>query len=91
MTSIPSETPALTTAGSVSVSGGSPGRDVVNPAAIGPDALARMLGLPAATVHRHVDLGAPRNQDGTMNLIQYAAWLNQRLKDHGAASAENTE
>jgi hypothetical protein len=52
------------------------GRDVLNPASIAPEALARMLGLAPDAVRRHIDQSAPVNRDGTMNLIHYAAWLN---------------
>ena len=52
------------------------GRDVLNPASIDPEALARMLGLDAGTMRRHIEEGAPVNRDGTLNLIHYAAWLN---------------
>lgn len=51
-------------------------RNVLNPASIDPDALARMLGLSAALVRRHMDEGAPVNPDGTVNVVHYAAWLN---------------
>jgi len=51
-------------------------RDVLSPATIAPDALARMLGLSADVVQRHIDDGAPVNTDGTINLVHYAAWLN---------------
>jgi len=51
-------------------------RDVLSPASIAPDALARMLGLSADVVKRHIDAGAPVNSDGTVNLVHYAAWLN---------------
>ena len=49
----------------------------VNPAAIPVAELARMLGLPEKTLRDHIDEGAPANPDGTMNLVSYAAWLNQ--------------
>jgi len=51
-------------------------RDVLNPASIAPDALARMLGLGEDVIQRHIDEGAPVNLDGTVNLVHYAAWLN---------------
>lgn len=51
-------------------------RDVLSPANIAPDALARMLGLASDVVQRHIDQGAPVNPDGTINLVHYAAWLN---------------
>lgn len=62
-------------------SGGSGGRDVLNPASIAPDALARMLGLHADAVRRHIEQGAPISRDGTMNLIHYAAWLNAEAQE----------
>lgn len=56
--------------------GAADGAPVLNPAAIAAGALARMLGLPSAVVHRHIEQGAPVNHDGSINLIHYAAWLN---------------
>ena len=47
------------------------------PAAIAPDALARLLGLAPDVVARHLAEGAPANPDGTVNLIHYAAWLTR--------------
>ncbi len=68
------------TAENTAESPGAPGvpdvRDVLSPATIAPDALARMLGLPADVVQRHIDEGAPVNPEGTVNLVHYAAWLN---------------
>ncbi len=29
------------------------------------------------------DAGAPRNSDGTVNLIEYAAWLAKESEDNG--------
>ena len=48
-----------------------------NPAAMPVAELARMLGLPEKTLSDHIEEGAPTNPDGTMNLVHYAAWLNQ--------------
>ena len=58
----------------------------VNPNAMDPAVLARVLGLPEATVREHIERGAPVAKDGTINLVQYAAWLNQQIKqrDDGA-------
>ena len=50
-----------------------------SPAGLTVEQLARALGLPAQTVRRHVEDGAPAGADGTINLIHYAAWLNKRL------------
>lgn len=57
-------------------------KPVLNPAALPVEAAAKMLGLPAGFVRKHLDSGAPQNADGTLNLIHYAAWLNLRLS-HG--------
>lgn len=64
-------------------------RDVLSPASIEPDALARMLGLPADVVRRHIDEGAPVNRDGTMNLIHYGAWLNAPTKEGADVGPRN--
>ncbi|MBU4270793.1 MAG: hypothetical protein KKE86_10460 [Planctomycetes bacterium] len=53
----------------------------LNPQALRLEDLARILtvsGLRAATVEildADLDAGAPRNRDGTINLVHYAAWL----------------
>lgn len=49
-----------------------------------PDAakvLSRMCGkaVPAETLKKHIDAGAPVNADGTINLITYAAWLAREM------------
>jgi plasmid maintenance system antidote protein VapI len=54
----------------------------LNPAALTVEDLAKMLGLPAEIVHKHVEEGAPIAPDGTLNLVVYAAWLNSRIT-HG--------
>lgn len=51
--------------------------DPVNPAALSPAELARALGLPEATICRHLAEGAPQHANGSLNLVHYAAWLNQ--------------
>ena len=51
--------------------------DPVNPAAMTPAELAGALGLPEATVRRHLDEGAPQHANGSLNLVHYAAWLNR--------------
>ena len=55
------------------------GRWAVNPTAMAIDQLARAMGLPAETIRRHVEDGAPASTEGLINLIHYAAWLNKRL------------
>jgi excisionase family DNA binding protein len=57
------------------------GRGPVNPTALTVEQLARAVGVSVDTVRRHVEDGAPASADGRLNLIHYAAWLNQRLRD----------
>lgn len=57
----------------------------VNPAAMTVAELARALGIPEATIRRHLAEGAPR-QPGPgggdrLNLVHYAAWLNMEPTD----------
>ncbi len=66
------ETAVITAAGSP------PSAD---PAALSPDQLARLLGLSEEKVRAHLEAGAPAGAMGTINLVQYVAWLNQRLKE----------
>ena len=56
------------------------GAEALNPTAMTPAALARVLGLPEAAVRTHIERGAPVAPDGTINLVHYAAWLNHYLK-----------
>jgi len=51
----------------------------LNPAALTVEQLARMMGVPAGKVRDHVAAGAPTGPGGTINLVHYAAWLNQEL------------
>lgn len=55
----------------------------VNPAALTVEQVARMLGVPAETVRRHLAAGAPASADGRVNLVHYAAWLNRELASSG--------
>jgi hypothetical protein len=56
-----------------------PGKPQLNPAALTIEMAAKMLGLPAEIVHKHVKEGAPVATDGTINLIHYGAWLNSKV------------
>lgn len=53
----------------------------IDPAALTPGDAARLLTkaggrlVTEATVRRDVDDGAPTNADGTLNLVNYTAWL----------------
>jgi len=65
--------------------GGAPGvppaEGPANPAALTVEQLARMLAVPAEKVRDHVAAGAPTGPGGVINLVNYAAWLNRRLKE----------
>ncbi len=37
----------------------------------------------ATVIRAHIDAGAPKNADGTLNLIEYAAWLAKEVA-HGS-------
>ena len=43
--------------------------------------LSRLGGKPIseATICADIDSGAPRNPDGTLNLVEYAAWLVREM------------
>ena len=66
-------------ASSRAVPGAQETAEAVNPGALSIAQLARMLGVPAEKVQEHVDAGAPTGSGGTVNLVQYAAWLNREL------------
>ncbi|MBI1374504.1 MAG: hypothetical protein GC159_17440 [Phycisphaera sp.] len=48
----------------------------INPAALTPQDLAKLVGVSVDTIRSDIDAGAPINRDGTINLVYYAAWLN---------------
>ena len=61
----------------------------VNPASMSVAELARALGVPEATIRRHLSEGAPRQagRSGSgdrLNLVHYAAWLNIEPTDNDA-------
>lgn len=43
--------------------------------------VGEILGVDRATIVWLVDQGAPRNKDGTLDLIDLVAWLLGRLKE----------
>jgi hypothetical protein len=61
----------------------------LNPSAIGPADMARLLSAAVGArideerIHEDIDAGAPTNIDGTMNLVHYAAWLVRQLATRG--------
>ena len=57
------------------------GKKTLNPAALSVREAAKTLGVPRAWLEKDLAAGAPRNPDGTLNLVHYAAWLNAKLKE----------
>jgi hypothetical protein len=53
----------------------------INPAALTPETAAKMLGLQVEIVQKHIEQGTPVAADGTINLVNYAAWLNSRINN----------
>ncbi|HPC65559.1 MAG TPA: hypothetical protein P5175_10495 [Anaerohalosphaeraceae bacterium] len=51
----------------------------LNPSALTVEMAAKMLGLQAEIVRKHIEQGMPTAADGTINLVHYGAWLNSRL------------
>lgn len=43
------------------------------------EGLAKLLGVSAEEIYGDVSRGAPRNADGSMNLLHYVAWLVHEL------------
>lgn len=69
------------------------GQQRLNPAAMSPADVARVLtrlggvgGSPVTEdmLRADIDAGAPTNADGSINLVQYAAWLVQQMSVGGA-------
>lgn len=64
--------------------------DPVKITALTPGQVAKLLsqvgswGITAEMVGADLDAGAPKNTDGTVNLIHYAAWL-AREADNGSS------
>ena len=63
---------------------------VINPKALTAEQLAAMLSavseepITEEMIRRHIDTGAPASPDGTINLVDYAAWLNADVHNNGA-------
>lgn len=53
----------------------------LNLTALSLEQAARLLGLPMASLQRHLEQGAPTGAGGTINLVHYAAWLNSEGTD----------
>ena len=48
----------------------------LDPTALSLQDAAKMLGIERDWLESDLEAGAPRNADGTVNLVHYAAWLN---------------
>jgi len=61
----------------------------IDPAALSTADAARLLTkaggrlVTESTLQRDVDAGAPTNPDGTLNLVNYTAWLVQEMSQRG--------
>jgi len=64
------------------------GRGAVNPMALGVGQLAKMLAVPEEKIREHVATGAPADRNGRINLVHYAAWLNQASLRYALASQD---
>ena len=62
-------------------------RKALNPMALTAEEAARMLDIPREWVEEDLEAGAPRNPDGTINLVHYAAWLNLKLREDDRGEA----
>jgi hypothetical protein len=60
-----------------------------NPLSVSAVELARLLSaaggkqVTAEMIQRDVDMGAPTNANGTINLIHYTAWLLREAQNNG--------
>ena len=52
------------------------GTDGMDPPALIVEQAAKLLGVKAEVIRRHIAEGLPTGPGGTVNLITYAAWLN---------------
>ena len=49
----------------------------MNPTALTVEQAAKLLGVKADVIRRHVADGLPTGPRGTISLVTYAAWLNR--------------
>jgi hypothetical protein len=65
------------------------GSDRIDPLAMTVAQAAKVLSavsagvVPEEMIRRHIAAGAPATSDGRINLVHYAAWLNQRMGPDG--------
>ena len=53
----------------------------VNPSALTVEEAAALLRLEAAVVRGHVEAGLPTDGSGRIHLVEYVAWMVQRLAE----------
>lgn len=63
--------------------------DRINPAALPPETLASLLRKggcreAAEALERLAEAGLPANEDGTLNLIEFTAWLLKEVNRNGS-------
>jgi hypothetical protein len=63
--------------------------DRINPAALPPETLADLLRKggcreAAEALERLAEAGLPANEDGTLNLIEFTAWLLKEVNRNGS-------
>ena len=59
----------------------------LNPAALKVEEAAKTLGIRREWLEADVAAGAPTNDDGTINLVHYAAWLNHQAREDDGGDA----
>jgi hypothetical protein len=62
-------------------------KKALNPMAMSAEEAARTLGIPQDWLDEDLAAGAPTNDDGTINLVHYAAWLNAAPREKTDAPA----
>ena len=53
----------------------------LNPAKLTPEEAAEILELDVSVIRRDIEAGLPTNEDGTLSLVVYAAWLNKMREE----------
>ena len=59
----------------------------LNPTALSVVEAARALGIRREWLEADIAAGAPTNADGTVNLVQYGAWLNLTAREDADGEA----
>ena len=57
--------------------------DRVDPSALSVEEAAALLRIEPAVVRRHIEQGLPVDDAGRIHLVEYVAWMAQRLGDAG--------